>query len=225
MVAASLAGVAASARIVEAAEGKDAADHLGAGHGLADFREPQPGEDGARLLDDVWEFLLSYVAFPSVHDAVAVTLWAAHTHLVGCFDSTPRLALLSPEKQCGKSRTLELLELMCAGAETLSDASPAYLYRRIGTEDAGPLTILLDEADAIWKRGKSDGETAEALRWVINAGHRKSATVGRVEMTGQSAPARTVQGLRARGHRRNRQPARYGHGPRRGHPDAAPGTG
>ena len=142
-----------------------------------------PGEVGSELLDSVAEFLLNYVVFPGKHAATAVTLWAAHTHLVGEFESTPRLALLSPEKQCGKSRTLELLELLSAGAETLSDASPAYLYRRIG---AGPVTILLDEADAIWKRGKSD-ETAEALRSIVNAGHRRSATVGRVEMNGQAA--------------------------------------
>ena len=138
---------------------------------------------GSAPLDEVHAFLCAYVIFPSAAAAVAVTLWAAHTHLVGQFESTPRLALLSPEKQCGKSRTLELLELVCAGAETLSDASPAYLYRRIG---AGEVTILLDEADAIWKRGKTD-ETAEALRSIVNAGHRRSATVGRVEMTGVTA--------------------------------------
>ncbi len=149
----------------------------------APARPPAWDGDAAALLDDVAAFLRSYVAFPSAHAGVAVMLWAAHTHLVAHFDSTPRLALLSPEKQCGKSRVLELLELLCAGAETLSDASPAYLYRRI---DHGPVTILLDEADAIWKRGKTD-ETAEALRSVVNAGHRKSATVGRVEMNGQSA--------------------------------------
>jgi hypothetical protein len=40
--------------------------------------------------------------------------------------------------------------------------------------------------DAIWKRGKSD-ETAEALRSVVNAGYRRSATVGRVEMNGSAA--------------------------------------
>jgi hypothetical protein len=138
---------------------------------------------GAELLGEVADFLTGYVIFPGAHAADAVTLWAAHTHLVAQFESTPRLALLSPEKQCGKSRTLELLELLSAGAETLSDASPAYLYRRIG---AGQVTILLDEADAIWKRGKSD-ETAEALRSIVNAGHRRSATVGRVEMNGQTA--------------------------------------
>ena len=140
-------------------------------------------EDGAKLLDEVQEFLSGYVIFPSTAAAVTATLWAAHTHLVSEFESTPRLALLSPEKQCGKSRVLELLELLSAGAETLSDASPAYLFRRIG---AGPVTILLDEADAIWKRGKAD-ETAEALRSIVNAGHRRSATVGRVEMNGQGA--------------------------------------
>ncbi len=141
------------------------------------------GMDGAALLDEVYAFLCAYVVFPSGAAAAAITLWVAHTHLVGQFESTPRLALLSPEKQCGKSRVLEVAELLCTGAETLSDASPAYLYRRIG---AGPVTILLDEADAIWKRGKTD-ETAEALRSIVNAGHRRSATVGRVEMNGTAA--------------------------------------
>jgi hypothetical protein len=149
----------------------------------ADWCECPREPGGGAVLDEVHEFLCAYVAFPSAAAAVAVTLWAAHTHLAARFESTPRLALISPEKQCGKSRVLELLELVCAGAETLSDASPAYLYRRIG---AGQVTILLDEADAIWKRGKSD-ETAEALRSIVNAGHRKSATIGRVEMNGQAA--------------------------------------
>ena len=101
-----------------------------------------------------------------------MTLWAAHTHLVESFESTPRLALLSPEKQCGKTRVLELLALLGAGAETLSDASAAYLFRRIG---AGAVTVLLDEADAIWKRGKSD-DTAEALRSIVNAAPRPART-------------------------------------------------
>ena len=67
---------------------------------------PVDAADGAALLDEVHAFLCAYVIFPSAAAAVAVTLWAAHTHLVGQFESTPRLALLSPEKQCGKSRVL-----------------------------------------------------------------------------------------------------------------------
>jgi hypothetical protein len=37
--------------------------------------------NGAELLDDVRKWLCVYVAWPSAHAAVAVTLWAAHTHL------------------------------------------------------------------------------------------------------------------------------------------------
>jgi hypothetical protein len=102
------------------------------GRDYDDDGNPVPdGEDidGAGLLDDVAAFLRAYVASPASHAAVAVTLWAAHTHLSARFESAPRLALLSPEKQCGKSRVLELLDLLCAGAETLSDASPAYCRR------------------------------------------------------------------------------------------------
>jgi hypothetical protein len=182
---------------------------------------PVDGADGAALLDEVHAFLSRYVIFPSAAAAVATTLWAAHTHLVGQFESTPRLALLSPEKQCGKSRTLELLELVCAGAETLSDASPAYLYRRIG---ARQVTILLDEADAIWKRGKSD-ETAEALRSIVNAGHRRTATVGRVEMNGTTArlirfPVYAPAAIAGIGHLPG-----HDHGPGRRGADAAPRPG
>lgn len=146
---------------------------------------PEQPTSGAALLDELHDWLRGYVSFGSRAASIAVTLWAAHTHLVAEFDSTPRLALLSPEKQCGKSRVLELLELVCAGAETLSDASAPYLYRRIG---AGPVTILIDEADAIWTR-KGD-ENAEAQRSIVNAGHRKSARVGRVEMNGKTAELR-----------------------------------
>ncbi len=46
---------------------------------------------GDEVLGQVYAFLRGYVAFPSAHAAVAVTLWAAHTHLVERFESTPRL--------------------------------------------------------------------------------------------------------------------------------------
>ena len=97
--------------------------------------------DPAALLGELRDWLCAYVAFPSAHHAVAVTLWIVHTHLAARFDATGRLVLLSPEPECGKTRVLELLELACAGAEMLNDASAAYLFRRIGTEDAGPDTL------------------------------------------------------------------------------------
>ena len=139
--------------------------------------------NGAALLDEIRGFLARYVAFPSTHALVAVVLWVAHTHLVDRFESTPRLALLSPEKQSGKTRTLELVELLAASAEFLMGASASFIFRLIGGER---VTVLLDECDAIWSRKGAD-ESAEAMRGIVNAGHRKGATVGRVAMVGQTA--------------------------------------
>ena len=66
-------------------------------------------EDGAQVLAAVEAFLRRFVAYPSDHAAVAVTLWAAHTHVVDRFESSPRLACLSPEPGSGKTRNLEVL--------------------------------------------------------------------------------------------------------------------
>ena len=43
---------------------------------------------------------------------VAFVLWAAHAHVADAFESTPRLALLSPEPGSGKTRAQEVLELL-----------------------------------------------------------------------------------------------------------------
>lgn len=59
-VAQHLAEVAATVRIVEAKAGKDAADHLAAGHGVDEFeitRRDDTAETTADLAPDLWEFL------------------------------------------------------------------------------------------------------------------------------------------------------------------------
>lgn len=48
-------------------------------------------EDGAALLDAVDEFMAKYVIYPSEHARHSHVLWCAHTYLMDCFDSTPRL--------------------------------------------------------------------------------------------------------------------------------------
>jgi hypothetical protein len=131
--------------------------------------------DGAALLDQVHEFITRYVAFPSEGAAHAVTLWAAHCHAPDSFDSTPRLALLSPEPGSGKTRTLEVLDLLTPAPMHALNASVAAIFRSI--EAARP-TLLFDECDAIFtKRGKDDAN--EDLRALLNAGHRKGATIPR----------------------------------------------
>jgi uncharacterized protein DUF3631 len=138
--------------------------------------------DGDPLLHEVAAFCGGYVAYPSEHAQIAHTLWIAHTHLMAAWDSTPRLALLSPEPGSGKTRALEVSELLVLNAVEAVNMSSAYLFRRINSEDGLP-TILYDEVDALFG-GKS--QTAEEIRALLNAGHRRGAMVGRCVVHGKT---------------------------------------
>lgn len=129
----------------------------------------------SQVLDQVDAYLGRFVSFPSQEARHAVTLWAAHTHAFDCFDSTPRLALTSPEKQSGKTRCLEVLGLLVAHPLHTTSVTSAVLYRMI---DRGPTpTVLLDEYDTIFGQHASD--RSEEVRALINAGHRRGVTIPR----------------------------------------------
>ena len=126
----------------------------------------------ADLLDALVAFLRGYVVMPSAQ-ADGVALWVVHTHVLDAFEQTPFLALTSPEKQCGKSRTLDVLELVVARPWRTIMPSEAVLFRKI---NAVSPTLMLDEADAIFDR--SNGST-EPLRALLNASNRRGTFVPR----------------------------------------------
>jgi hypothetical protein len=132
-------------------------------------------EDGAALLDEAYGFQGRFVAYPSVHARVAHCLWCGHTHIMPAWDSTPRLAFLSPEPGSGKTRALEVTELLVPNPVATVNATPAFLIRRIANQDELP-TVLFDEADATF--GPAAGGNEE-IRALINAGHRRGAPAGR----------------------------------------------
>jgi hypothetical protein len=149
---------------------------------LASDNDDQPREGGAALLDDVCKFLGRFVAYPSEHAKVAHALWVFHAHGMAAWESTPRLAFLSPEPASGKTRALELTETLVPRACESVNMSVAYLFRRIAM-DADPPTLLLDEVDALFK---GRGPAVEDIRALINAGHRRGAKVGRCVVRGKS---------------------------------------
>lgn len=61
-----------------------------------------PDVDGARLLDEVAATFRRFVVFPSPACCDAATPWTAHAHALEAFESTPRLAYISPEKGSGR---------------------------------------------------------------------------------------------------------------------------
>lgn len=95
--------------------------------------------DGAALLDEVEAFHRRFNIFPREGAYVAVALWDAHAHLLDAFDSTPRIAFLSPEPGSGKSRALEVVETLVPNKMAAVDASPSALFRSVaGIEENGP---------------------------------------------------------------------------------------
>lgn len=137
--------------------------------------EPLPQPDGAEVLDLVYEFTGRYVAYPSEHAHVAHVLWIGHTYFMECWDSTPRLAFLSPEPGSGKSRGLEVTAPLVPRPVHAVNATPAYLFRKV-SDEAGLPTILYDEIDTVFGPKAKDNEDVRAM---LNAGHRRGANAGR----------------------------------------------
>lgn len=142
-----------------------------------------PNDDGARLLDELASFVRRYVVL-TAHQVVAVALWVLHAHAADAAESTPYLAVTSAERRSGKSRLLELVELLVPRPLLSANVSPAALFRTIAAETP---TLLLDEADATFSRNA--GERAEELRGLLNAGHRRGAVVIRMVGPGASLKA------------------------------------
>ncbi|MFD1829155.1 DUF3631 domain-containing protein [Streptomyces desertarenae] len=129
-----------------------------------------PAIDGAELLDAVERFHRRFNAFPTEAVYVAVALWDAHAHLLDAFDSTPRLAFLSPEPGSGKTRALEVISTLVPQPMHAVNASPAALFRAVADEKGRPV-VLFDEIDTVFGPKAKDNED---LRGLINAGHRRS---------------------------------------------------
>ena len=136
---------------------------------------------GVAVLDEVHAFLLRFVSYPSTHAAVAHALWIAHTHLMDAWESTPRLAALSPEPGSGKTRLMEITETLVPRPVEAINVTSAYLFRKISDPDGLP-TILHDEIDTIFG---ARAQEHEEIRGVINAGHRRGASAGRCVVKGK----------------------------------------
>ncbi len=136
----------------------------------------------ADLLDKVEEFLGRFVAYPSEAAKVAHVLWILHTHCMDEWESTPRIAFLSPEPASGKTRALELTETLVPRPIEAINVTPAYLFRKVSDPDGLP-TILYDEIDTIFGPRAKDNEE---IRGILNAGHRRGAMAGRCVTHGKT---------------------------------------
>jgi hypothetical protein len=100
----------------------------------------------------------------------AIALWVLHTWLANEFMISPRLAVTSPTKGCGKTTILALLNKLVRRPKRAGSISPPALFRVV--EQFQP-TILLDETEKYIEHGSD-------LHALLNEGHRKGGTVLRV---------------------------------------------
>jgi hypothetical protein len=140
------------------------------------------------LFQKVERFLARFVCYPSDHAHVAHVLWVAHTHLMDAWDSTPRLAFLSAEPKSGKTRALEVSELLVPLPVEAVNVTPAYLFRKVGSPE-GRSTILYDEIDTVF--GPKAKENEE-IRGLLNAGHRQGAVAGRCVTKGKNVETEEI---------------------------------
>ena len=154
---------------VKAARSEDG-DTKGQGRPL-EFPVIEPWHEsvsGADLLDDICKAVKRYLVLPEGGPEI-VALWTVHTHAVECFAHSPRLAITSPEKGCGKTTLLDVLAELVARPLPTSNATPAAIFRII--EKVKP-TLLIDEGDTFLKDNQE-------LRGVLNAGHRRGGQITR----------------------------------------------
>jgi putative DNA primase/helicase len=131
--------------------------------------EPWPQSvDGVDILAETVEAITRYMVLPN-GAADMIALWALHTHCFDCFEHSPRLAITSPEKQCGKTLSLDILACLVTRPLLTANATVSAIFRTIDT--ARP-TLLIDEADTFLRDN-------DELRGVLNAGHRKGGMVTR----------------------------------------------
>jgi hypothetical protein len=135
-----------------------------------EFAKPEPWPalvNGAALLDDIAAALGHHVVM-GAHQRVAVALWGVHAYLLDRSMISPRLAIRSAVKGSGKTTLLDVLARLVPRPLLAAGVTPSVIFRVIAAHSP---TLLIDEADTLFR----DGD--EALRGVLNAGHRRSGTV------------------------------------------------
>lgn len=125
--------------------------------------EDEPASSDVNVFDAV-EWMLRRFLVLEDHQFTALTLWVLHTFVFRDFQHSPRLALLSPTRGCGKSTVLNLCLRLCLLARKFDSTSTASLPRLI---DRDQPTVLLDEADNM------DFAHEPVLRQILNAGYEE----------------------------------------------------
>jgi hypothetical protein len=128
------------------------------------------------IVGKVCIFLRHFIVLPP-DLLLVVSAWVMAAWLMDIWDRFPHLAITSPEKRCGKTRLLALLELLVPNPCSTCNITLAALCRVVELERA---TILYDEAPL----GQGVAGFTNGMRDLLNAGIDRNATVRRADSGG-----------------------------------------
>lgn len=121
--------------------------------------------DGAELLNEIRNLLNKYGIYRD-GCTEAIALWILFTYVFDEFDVCPLLIITSPEKRCGKTRTLRIIGKLVHKPIISSNISTSALFRMI---DKKHPTLLIDEADSFLIDGRNE------MINILNSGHTRDA--------------------------------------------------
>jgi Protein of unknown function (DUF3631)/Toprim-like len=171
-IAASIFGRVQSVKLVEFPQSKDLAEFLSKGvpretlQAFFDEAKPWHPPTGEDLIDEMKHVIRRWIAMTDA-EATCCALWVAHTHAIAYASYTPYISIFSPERECGKSNLMTVLEYHCAKPMRSVSVSQSALFRAI---ELWKPTFLLDEFDTVMR---GDHETREMIRCVLNAGFER----------------------------------------------------
>src|SRR5213592_2985439 len=127
--------------------------------------EPSPSPEPVNLnelLKRLVDLLKRFVILPK-WASETLALWIVHTYAFHLRDVTTYIGIESPEKRCGKTTLLSILNELANRAIASSNISPPAFFRVI--EDISP-TLLIDEVDTFLTGN-------DQLKGILNAGYKK----------------------------------------------------
>lgn len=164
---------------IDGLDGLDGLDGFIAGKGPigADRFEKPNGSvwwktNEAGILGKVFCYLADYVILPE-SSLLVISAWVLASYRAELWDRFPHLAITSPEGRCGKTRLLELLEVICLAGWTVTSPTPAVLFRKISNQLP---TILYDEAQSL---NRVDSDNGTLIYELFCAGISRNASIPR----------------------------------------------
>ena len=148
----------------------DAPDASDAGTGAAAPAAKPTEADIPNVLGLILTLIEEHISATAA-ERLAIALWILHCWVFDHFAISPRLALISPVRGCGKTITLSLIELLIPEGSRTDNTTAAAIYYAL---DRRHRTVLLvDEADGL------DLSRNNVLRSLFNSGHRRGGSINR----------------------------------------------